>query len=955
MAFPVTALPIRAEMYINGAWVNVSTAIRESDNITITGGQAPEQTSLTPCDISFSINNRDGLYSDDNPASAYYGLLPTNTPFRVSLVESGTFVYLPSGISQDPDSYFSWQSAYVSTNDKAVLDVTGDLDLRIEIEPAVWHLGSVGHTLAGKHENTTNQRSWFWTILPSGRMRLYWSTDGSDPTVPGTYADSTVPVPAGARIALRVTIDVNNGAAGRTITFYTSDSITGSWTQLGATVIQAGTTSIFSSSANLHVGAFRNLNFQYPFADASALTVPASLPLTGRLYRFQMYSGIAGTLVADMNATAQAEGTTSWSDGLGTPNTWTLIEDAVVTVADYRGYGEIAEMPQEWDGTGADIYIPTNASGIMRRITQGASAFRSPIFRNLRQFVGAGALAYITGEDGSRSTQAANSVPGQPAASIAGSVSFTSDDDMPGSDGVMVLNSDDALISGTVSRATAADWAFAVFYVKVPTAPLTQIEYFNLTLSGTIRRFTFAVSASGYAAVAYNSAGTSIGSAAATYGTGAQPGQWLAFQMRLSKNGTGVDLDIAWFVIGGTTFFGAVTTTVAAATVGAVTGYATTADAALARCSFAHLLIGNIDFEYAGTDFAPSSNAWAGETAGKRYLRVCDEEGVRARLIGMALDTPAMGPQPLATLPAVLDDCVTTDGGLQFEARDQPALVMRTRRSLLAQTAVELSYPDKHLSGSFRPVLDDYGLRNEITVTRSSGSSTGSSYVAELATGKRSVADVGRYDTGAPLNLYTDEQLPPMGDFLLKVGTFPTRRVPNVEVWLQRSVFVADATLTRKIRQLGPGSRLLITDVPTWVGGGDADTLARGYTETLKNRGHELAFSTVRYGPYDASLWGDTGRRFSLKTSLTDAVRNTTQTSFALRTLSSKGVWSTTAVPYDIEIAGEVMTVTAMSAATLFFSGWNQTATVVRSVNGVVKSHASGEDVRVADPGRWGL
>jgi hypothetical protein len=46
-------------------------------------------------------------------------------------------------------------------------------------------------------------------------------------------------------------------------------------------------------------------------------------------------------------------------------------------------------------------------------------------------------------------------------------------------------------------------------------------------------------------------------------------------------------------------------------------------------------------------------------------------------------------------------------------------------------------------------------------------------------------------------------------------------------------------------------------------------------------------------------------------------------------------------VPYNIVIGGEEMTVTAATASLL---------TVVRSVNGVVKSHLTGQQIRLATP-----
>lgn len=312
MAFPQDPLAIRGEMQINGTWVNVTSDIREDQGIAIRGGLTPEQSALSPSTINFKLNNRSGKYTDDNINSPYYNLLPSNTPFRVSVLESSPFLKLYNRVEDDITNV-TWPWDYVQTADKASLDVTGDLDLRIEIDPEVWTLGSVGHQLAAKYSTSTNSRSWAWVIQPNGTLKFYWTTDGLSGTL--TSAESTAKVPAAGRIALRMTIDVDNGASGRTVTFYTSTSITGTWTQLGSQVIQSGTTSIYSGSGGLTVGAvIDSATGRTTFVTDA--TLGRTFPLVGRVHRFQMYSGIAGTLVADMNPAGQAEGTTSWSDGL---------------------------------------------------------------------------------------------------------------------------------------------------------------------------------------------------------------------------------------------------------------------------------------------------------------------------------------------------------------------------------------------------------------------------------------------------------------------------------------------------------------------------------------------------------------------------------------------------------------------------------------------------------------
>jgi hypothetical protein len=202
-----------------------------------------------------------------------------------------------------------------TTPDNAALDITGDLDLRALISLDDWtpsaQIGIMGKwTLAG------NQRSYLFAMNTTGNLQLYTSTDG----VASVQAASTVPISIGAGpLAVRVTIDVNNGAAGRTITFYVSPNLSsqidgvpsdvlnsGPWYQLGSPVIIATAITLFSSSAPLEMGSF----------NAGANTFP------GIFHAGQVRNGIGGTVAADPNFGGQVTDTTSFADSAG--RTWTV-------------------------------------------------------------------------------------------------------------------------------------------------------------------------------------------------------------------------------------------------------------------------------------------------------------------------------------------------------------------------------------------------------------------------------------------------------------------------------------------------------------------------------------------------------------------------------------------------------------------------------------------------------
>jgi hypothetical protein len=79
------------ELYINGAWVDVTGYARVADGIQIKRGRSDwsQAPSFATCDLT--LDNRDGRFTPRNASGAYYPYLVRNTPLRVSVADdSGT-------------------------------------------------------------------------------------------------------------------------------------------------------------------------------------------------------------------------------------------------------------------------------------------------------------------------------------------------------------------------------------------------------------------------------------------------------------------------------------------------------------------------------------------------------------------------------------------------------------------------------------------------------------------------------------------------------------------------------------------------------------------------------------------------------------------------------------------------------------------------------------------------
>lgn len=976
MAFPQSPLGIKAELKIAGTWTDITALhrVRNATDVVISRGRKSEQGSYSPATCGLTINNRDGLFSNRNPSSTYYGLLPKNTQARVSVTESTNFLRLPNWMYKARLDEGGWTSAtfapdpsvsgYVSTTDKAVLDVVGDLDLRIEIQPELWPLGrKTSFNLVSKYENASNQRSWVWYLNSAGGMSIAWSTDGTNPNTTSTgpnnlggptIVDSTTAVPiTSSRIALRVVIDVNNGTGGSTTTFYTSDSISGTWTQLGSGVIRTGVTSIFSSSANLKIARAGT------FTDGLGNTLDGTafnynIPYFGRLYGFQMYNGIGGTLVAKLDPTVRTVGDTSWSDGLTTPNTWTVTAPAEVTNLDTRMIGEIPGFPQKWDTTGTDVYVPIQASGILRRLTQGASPIRSTIYRNFIQYANAGTLTgYWPMEDGFSATNLASAVPGTGAGAVV-DVTPGPDSDLPGSAGVIRFNSSASAMTLSPAATVSPSVQWLWFFFQTGTAPATDVPFLDwYFLSGPIGRIRFTVrgTTGSYKFEAFDSTGASVGSSDVFYGV-AQPNSWTGVRLLAQQSGGNVNVTARWHQVGGTTYSTTGAGFNVAGTLGGTRKLQLVQSASVADWQLAHVAMAATDINVVTFPWLDAARAFTGEPAGVRFMRLGQEEGITTLAYGDPAETELMGPQGQNAVTALLQECADSDLGLMFEPRDQLALALRTRASLYAQYGPALTYSGFDLSGDLTPDDDDAGLVNDATVSRS----TGSSGRSVVATGTNSVAEAGRYDTAATLSLSLDTRTTPIAQHMTAVGTWPDTRYSSVEAWLQRSNFLTSTANLAKavaLRSVDVGGLLRITGLPTWLPPDDAYLLVQGYTETLKNRGWQFQWNTSPGGPYSqVSLSGNgstnTNNRIGAGNSTVSVGFNSSATSFAVLTPTGRQPWTTSPAvggnPLHIIIAGERMTVGAISA---WAAGSQTFSSVTRSVNGVIKSHLAGESVDV--------
>jgi hypothetical protein len=898
VTFPQTPLSTKVEAYIDGAWVNLTTKVYGAQVIRIDRGRSTEGTQVDRSTCKLTINNRDGAYSPRNPLGAYYGKIGRNTPLRVG-INHGLTRLLVDGTD------------VVTAPDTAGLSITGDIDIRVDLSLKSW----TSYTdLVSKWTGSGNQRSYAFAVDTGGILALYWSADGT--TFLTAAATAVVPAPLYGRKAVRVTLDVNNGAGGKTARFYYSDTISGTWTQLGDAVTTGTTTSIFNSTAIARVGA--NVNIYDRIG-------------RGEIYAVKILDGIAGTERGNPDFTVQTDGASSFADAAG--NTWTVPAGVELTNYRARFCGEIPAWPQVWDVTGRDVRASIDAAGILRRLNQGASPLKSTLFRALTSS-SAPLVAYWPMEDGENSRSAASATGGS-ALQIIGSPDMATYGGFEASAPLPLMRS--ARFSGTVPAYTSTGTIQLRFLINIPAAgSVNGASLMRLTNAGSAYQWD----------VIYGTGGTLKLQARSTLGVLLMDsgsfafgvdGDELRMSIELDQNGANIDWQLSTLNVGDSTGLfinGTLNSETIGRAVTAVFGYA-----------LDDVAIGHLSIEKQITDMfdlAAELDAYTGERAGTRIERLCEEEAITFYALGDLTDTPAMGPQSQSTLLSLLREAAETDLGILYEPRELTGLAYRPRATLYNQdVALSLSYPGHQLVGLV-PVDDDQAVTNDVTVSRVRGSSARTTLEVGALSVQSPPDGVGRYDTGVTINPETDAVLADHSGWRLHLGTVDEARYPTVELNLANASF--SSTLRTQVMELDLGDNLAVADPPSWLPPEDIRQMLQGSSETLSNFQHDTTFNCSPASPWNAAgVYDETGSRYSSDGSTLAEDLTTTETAVDVATPSGP-LWTTSGgeLPLDIRVGGEVMTVTAISGASS-----PQTFTVTRSVNGVVKTHATGAVVEL--------
>jgi hypothetical protein len=808
VAFPETPLGLRAEARMGLVWTDITARVKLSDPIVHSRGTRSGGGDAEPATVPLKVDNKDGALSPRNPMSPYDGLFGLNTPVRLWLPDGPHFLDLDG----DPANI-------VTTPDAAPLDITGDLDLRVELETN-WY-GPTSQMLIGKWDAAGDQRSYLLR-LQNGSLNLHYSSDG---TSAGSFFHGRVLPALPEHAALRATLDVDNGAGGKTARFYWAPSLDGPWTQFGADSTLTGTITLHSGTATLSIAP-------------SDLT-QARVPVEGKVYKAEVRPGIGGTAVANPDFEAQPLGATSFADAAG--STWSFSGNAAVADRQDIFYGEISTWPQRWVPSEEAVWMPVQASGLLRRLGQG----QKPLDSTLRRRIPSGnPIAYWPFEEEQAASRAYSPIEGVTPAAVTG-VEWASVDTLPSSKALPRLAAA-ASLSAIVPAAADGEWQVEFVYNADDKAPPTagpRAELISISTTGTIRRWVVSLRKDAAHLFGYDASGTAVVSQAVNAVEDIFHG-WFRLKFYVQDLGGGqMEWALGWANVSAGLLQLAKTITAEAGHVTAVTA---NWGALSEGWSIGHL---SVLPDAANTIYNGSDSAYEGETAWERMRRLSVEQGVPMARIAGQLEPERVGPQRPARLLELLQAAADADGGLLLEDRRRLGLVYRDRSSMYTQEpALTLVYKTPPLAPPLEPDDDADVTRNDRTVKRDGGSEAR----AILKEGRLSVQDapdgIGLYDDSFTLSLADDTQTGPIAYWLLHLGTYDGARYPSVTIRLHRA-----PALIPQVLAMREGDLIRIKGLPGFVAYGDVDVIVTGWTETLKPRTWERTFICEPGGPWNTA------------------------------------------------------------------------------------------------------
>ncbi len=632
----------------------------------------------------------------------------------------------------------------------------------------------------------------------------------------------------------------------------------------------------------------------------------------------------------------------------------------------YRFYGEVSQWPQSWEPGGTDIWVEVEASGISRRINRQSSPVTSPIRRHMDAQTNV--VAYWPLEDLPTATDLASALTaGLPLKLRGGRSTIGADATVDGAASMLTL--DTGVWRSDIPAYTATGTVTLSWVMSASSAPSSDGTMVTWHTSGSAGTWTVVFLSTGNLELrAYGAPGRILTETL----TGAYTGDGLGtgpvdhqsrWTVTLVQSGSNINYAVSRYSLDDPG--GVVTTngTLAGYTLGRIRDVRLNdAVSTLGSVNLGHLAVFKAGITM--LSYITPDSAYADEFPDVRIQRICTENGIPLDTeTGFAgTDSTRMGAQPVASVAEIIGECQDL-GYLVIDDRHSLGWLMLPFEWRYGRfPALDIDYSSLPKDG-LRPVEDDQGLVNDMTVTRQGG--TSARY--QVTDGPLSTQDapdgVGVYNASVTLNLADDDLPEWWAQWLANFGSTDEPRYPVVKLDLTKDhdqAIIPDMLPdihSNDRAGMEVGQMIVIRNPPTWLPGGPIEVMINGWTEWLGPYCWTVEFSCSSAEPWRVwVLEDDTGlgiyddtRRTNVDTagSVTASTFVVGSTSLSVTTTTGPR-WVTpadqaAAFPFDITVSGVVLRVTSISG-----TGATQTFTVSSTpVNGVSKTIPAGSAVNI--------
>jgi hypothetical protein len=958
---------IVTRLYLDGDWRDVSDHVRAADGVSYKRGRQGESDTTPPQECSLVLDNGesggDGDYTERNPMGQWYGHLGRFTPAEVKLrIVKDTCTTTASN---------GWGST----------DAHADGAWQVE----AWSNSGTAANFAKAAGKATHVVPSAGAVRISGLLSyrardvgvaLTWSSSVTNVT--GTTVDSGV---CAANIQLR--------GSGSFTSYYmlrmvirTDEVIVADWWDQTNTSL---------------TGGFTDTGLTYVAGTSYRVRAEAE----GRTLRMKIWA-VGDPEPYDWILSYTDEGDNAGTSALADAQGWVAIRSSHtgtntngsitysyddIEVYSFIAAGEVDSWPQARDTTGRDQTVPITIRGPRGRLATAKTIARSALYQQFTVSAYGGFVptpdAYFPLEDGGQTvTESVQDTAGglshlhfevQPASTTVGKVEWGADTARPGAKQSPTVTGGGALFATILPPTSTTQWGFVFqakhnyadgFLMSVASAALPGINpmYIRIRIDADATLLQVDLLTSGAVVTPMMTF---------DYGSKEEVEKWHTIQLEAWQTGA----DIGYFL-----FVDGVQEDTYTQTSATLQGLAFinlgTVDNASGNTAYGHFavfgaLISTVDAE--AIHEAALGNP--GEAPVYRARRIAQEYGYELDWIGVggtsgfagsstASDGKPMGAQRVVNVLDLINDAEQVDGGMLYEQRSISAFQFRTLRSMSSRSSwLTLDVAtDKHLSG-LAPVADERELCNRFTAR----SSDRGEFIYSLDTGPMSTlppneGGVGVIDRSDSFNVDTDAGLPDLARYRVARGTIDQERYPAVVVEMHRPAVISTSGLVAKLHDLDVGDQVTLSGLTSYQIYDDRDVLVIGISGQLDQMRHTKTLVTVPAELTRVWTLGSTvaaasefARIDSDYTTIAEDL-TTAETDVTIAIETGKAFWVNSVshsnrFPFDVLVGGEQMTVTAGTAP----AGQNQTWTVTRSVNGVVKTHSSGAKISLFQPNYLGL